>query len=201
MPHLLDLDAFSRELHSPANAPESQWRPLIVRLQPGERLRLTALCEQHHLRMIDTIDRQMADLAQVRLPAVGAGAERRHFIEAALSASGGSASFGNWVWLPWESRIAHLLGEDDYFDVITNRNQNKITRAEQLRLRTKRIGVVGLSVGGEAAVTVAQEHLCSEPRERSDKLSQPPSHSDNACMNWSGVTNDSRGGCGCSARP
>ncbi len=37
---------------------------------------------------------------------------------------------------------------------------DKITRTEQAALRTKRVGVIGLSVGGEAAVTVAQEHLC-----------------------------------------
>jgi molybdopterin/thiamine biosynthesis adenylyltransferase len=46
--------------------------------------------------------------------------------------------------------------------VITSRNRDKITAEEQARLRTKRVGVLGLSVGGEAAVTVAQEHLCGE---------------------------------------
>lgn len=56
----------------------------------------------------------------------------------------------------------HLLDRDEYFEVITNRNQNKITREEQQHLRTKRIVVMGLSVGGEVAVTVAQEHLCGE---------------------------------------
>jgi tRNA A37 threonylcarbamoyladenosine dehydratase len=56
--------------------------------------------------------------------------------------------------------IVHVLPPDEYFDVITNRNQDKVTRSEQVALRAKRVGVVGLSVGGEAAVTVAQEHLC-----------------------------------------
>jgi hypothetical protein len=49
---------------------------------------------------------------------------------------------------------------DDYFAVVTDRDRDKITRVEQDVLRTKRIGVLGLSVGGEAAVTLTQEHLC-----------------------------------------
>jgi hypothetical protein len=44
--------------------------------------------------------------------------------------------------------------------VITDRNRDKLTREEQRFLRTRRVGVIGLSVGGEAAVTLAQEHLC-----------------------------------------
>jgi hypothetical protein len=69
-------------------------------------------------------------------------------------------AIGNWMYVPWEGRVVHLLDADAYFEVITNRNRDKITREEQLLLRSKRIGVIGLSVGGEAAVTVAQEHLC-----------------------------------------
>jgi len=64
----------------------------------------------------------------------------------------------------WEGKLVHLLDRDDYFDVITNRNQDKLTREEQLRLRTKRVGAMGLPVGGEAAMVVAQEHLCGEIR-------------------------------------
>lgn len=56
--------------------------------------------------------------------------------------------------------IVRVLPRDEYFAVITNRNQDKLTHREQGILRGKRVGVVGLSVGGEAAVTVAQEHLC-----------------------------------------
>ncbi|MFC7584785.1 ThiF family adenylyltransferase [Nonomuraea antimicrobica] len=49
---------------------------------------------------------------------------------------------------------------DEYLQVVTDRNRDKITRAEQRLLRTKRVGVLGLSVGAEAAVVIAQEHLC-----------------------------------------
>ncbi|HJQ25179.1 MAG TPA: ThiF family adenylyltransferase [Blastocatellia bacterium] len=162
MTKLLDLDSFTRAIDSPAVAHESAWRAQFVRLRAGELARLTEICRQYHLRMLDTIERQLADLALVRWPAMDQADARRRFIADRRRAHGGGEAYGNWVWLPWEAKLVHLLDEDDYFEVITNRNQDKITREEQLRLRTKRVGVVGLSVGGEAAVTVAQEHLCGE---------------------------------------
>jgi hypothetical protein len=114
------------------------------------------------LAVLDTIEGQLAELAAVRFPATHEVAAREAFIADSVAACGGAASFGTWVYLPWEAKVVHLLDRDEYFEVITSRNQNKITREEQQRLRTKRIGVMGLSVGGEAAVTVAQEHLCGE---------------------------------------
>ncbi len=120
------------------------------------------MSQAHHIWLIDGIERQLLDLAAVRFPAHAAAAVRRRFIAAVERAAGGRAAVGNWVYLPWERKIAHLLDRDAYFEVITNRNGDKITAEEQRLLRTKRVGVLGLSVGGEAAVTVAQEHLCGE---------------------------------------
>jgi tRNA threonylcarbamoyladenosine dehydratase len=137
------------------------WRPWIVRLKPGEYDELAAFCAAQRIAVVDPMDRQLEDLAAVRLPGGGAD-ERRRLIEDLLDAAGDRGAFGNWVFLPWEARIVHLLAADDYFDVITDRNRDKITREEQRRLRHMRVGVIGLSVGGEAAVTVAQEHLCGE---------------------------------------
>lgn len=68
------------------------------------------------------------------------------------------------VLLPWDSRVVHVLPEADYFRVVTNRNHDKITPAEQRALRSKRVGIMGLSVGAEAAVAIAQEHLCGQIR-------------------------------------
>jgi len=155
----LDLEALADALTSSSAEPEISWRPVFVRLKPSEFADLTALCKQHHVTLIDTIDRQVDDLALVREPSKRNSADFNYIIEG-IPAHGERTSYGNWVYLPWESKIVHLLARDDYFDVITNRNQDKITREEQQELRTRRIGVIGLSVGGEAAVTIAQEHLC-----------------------------------------
>jgi molybdopterin/thiamine biosynthesis adenylyltransferase len=58
----------------------------------------------------------------------------------------------------------HLLDEEEFIELRTNRNRNKITKEEQQILRTKKIGVVGLSVGQSIALTMVMERICGEIR-------------------------------------
>lgn len=74
------------------------------------------------------------------------------------------AKYGVWVYYPWASRLLHLLDEDEFIEVRTNRNQYKITRAERDALGTKKIGIVGLSVGQSIAMTLAMERSFGELR-------------------------------------
>jgi tRNA threonylcarbamoyladenosine dehydratase len=158
---MLSLDEFASELEHPSTPPAESMHARVVRLASGEFDRFASLCRQSGLVLLDTIDRQLEDLAAVRLPSSNR-AERQRYIEELLTADGEREIHGNWIYLPWEGRVVHLLAAEAYFEVITDRNRDKITSDEQRLLRTRRIGVVGLSVGGEAAVTVAQEHLCGE---------------------------------------
>jgi hypothetical protein len=132
---------------------------MIIRLPPSEVQYLETVCRTHGIALLDTIDCQLAELSRVRYPARKLG-RREEGAEWKPAAHGEATYWGNWVFFPWESKVVHLLDREDYFDVVTSRNRDKITRREQQHLRAKRIGVVGLSVGGEIAVTVAQEHLC-----------------------------------------
>ncbi len=79
---------------------------------------------------------------------------------------GGKAidEYGVWVYYPWSRRLVHLLDEDEFVEVRTNRNRYKITKAEQDKLLTKKIGIVGLSVGQSIALTMAIERTCGELR-------------------------------------
>lgn len=158
---MITLEEFAKELASPSIPQNESWRPRIVKLSPGEREALEELCRQHHLRLVDEIQRQLHDFAGLRRPGEPADARQRQIDEIV---DGDTNAYGNWIHLPWEAKIVHLLDAASYFEVITNRNHDKITREEQATLRTKRVGVTGLSVGGEAAVTVAQEHLCGHLR-------------------------------------
>jgi hypothetical protein len=159
---ILALDDFAALLASPPEAPEASRRAHFVGPSPGEEARFAAMCAAHGLVALDPLERQLADLAAVRFPAAADGERRRRFIAEQLEAAGGAASYGAWAYFAWARTLVHLLPEDAYFEVITNRNRDKITLEEQRRLRGKRVGVIGLSVGAEAAVAVAQEHLCGE---------------------------------------
>jgi hypothetical protein len=73
-------------------------------------------------------------------------------------------AYGVWVYYPWSRNLVHLLDEDEFVEVRTNRNQYKITRQEQAALKQKKIGIVGLSVGQSIALTIAMERICGEIR-------------------------------------
>jgi hypothetical protein len=64
---------------------------------------------------------------------------------------------GTWLLYPWSGRLVHVLSRDDFRRVRADRNRDKITREEQDRLRRATIGIVGLSVGHAAALTLATE--------------------------------------------
>jgi molybdopterin/thiamine biosynthesis adenylyltransferase/nitroreductase len=73
-------------------------------------------------------------------------------------------TYGVWVYYPWSRRLVHLLDEDEFIEVRTNRNQYKITRQERDLLATKKIGIIGLSVGQSIALTLSMERGFGELR-------------------------------------
>lgn len=66
---------------------------------------------------------------------------------------------GFWVYYPWLERAVRILDEDKFKFIRTSRNRLKITSEEQEVLASKTIGVVGLSVGNSAALTLAMERV------------------------------------------
>lgn len=152
---------FKAEMQNPAIPPSKSYQPIIFAVANSEEEAFYELCKNRNVQLIDTIRKQLLDLARVKLPSAGQK-EWENFVTNMLEGHQSQTTYGNWVYLPWQDKVVHLLPEDDYFQVITNRNQMKITKEEQKHLRTKTIGVVGLSVGAEAAITIAQEHLCGE---------------------------------------
>ncbi|WP_239115847.1 ThiF family adenylyltransferase [Planotetraspora kaengkrachanensis] len=108
-------------------------------------------------RVHDTIDGQLRQLVRSREPAMAADdplVDRR--VEEVLEGRDPFA-YGTWVWFPWSARLVHLLPRPEFHELRTDRNRYKITSREQEVLAGKRVGVVGLSVGNAAAVTMAQE--------------------------------------------
>ncbi len=59
--------------------------------------------------------------------------------------------------VPWSGRLVHVLPEEEFRLVRTDRNRGRITREQQRGLLRRRVGVIGLSVGSSAALTCAME--------------------------------------------
>lgn len=151
----------ARELEAILRSPprELSWEPLFVSCAMDEQVALLKICERAGVATIDHLAGQLQDLARVRHPGSSGSPDRERFV-LERSAGGTRPYVGSWVYFHWLRRMIRVLDREDYFEVITSRNQDKITRQEQVRLRETTVGVVGLSVGGEIAVTIAQEHLC-----------------------------------------
>ncbi|MEV6217322.1 ThiF family adenylyltransferase [Nocardia sp. NPDC051833] len=107
--------------------------------------------------MHDTIDDQLDELIRCEDPAVTHSPASLAVSRQRICDGMPSWRWGTWVFYPWHGRLVHVLPRDEFQRVRTDRNRNKIDRAQQRELRQRRIGVVGLSVGNSAAVTLAME--------------------------------------------
>lgn len=116
------------------------------------------------MQVCDRIREQIAGLVQSRRPAVRLSrAEREEAVDAHL-AGVPEDRYGAWVWYPWSRRLVHLLDRDEFVELRTDRNRDKITREERDRLGAARVGVVGLSAGHAIALALALERCCGELR-------------------------------------
>ena len=125
------------------------WRPLILDLSARDhREVLRVLREDPSLQVIDRLAEQRQQLSEVQDPP-GSGLADESY---------------RWVYYPWRRAVVRLLPPPAFNALRLDRNRNKLTRAEQARLRTLRIGVVGLSAGHTIAHVLAMEGLAGELR-------------------------------------
>ncbi len=112
----------------------------------------------------DQLISQLRDLVKLENPSsVLTDLEYSDLINAKLD--GRSADeFGVWVYYPWKNAVVHLLDEIDFVKVRTIRNVYKIAPEQIDILSKKKIGVVGLSVGQAAVMSLVMERLCGEIR-------------------------------------
>jgi molybdopterin/thiamine biosynthesis adenylyltransferase len=114
----------------------------------------------------DTIDTQILELLACRNPSLGkANILSSGMVDAYLREKNKTLeTYGVWVYYPWKNQLVHILDEEEFIEVRTNRNKLKITQEEQETLRTKKIGIIGLSVGRAVATTIALERIAGEIR-------------------------------------
>lgn len=142
------------------------YTPLFFRLaNRQDKKKLLDLTEKvPHLEVMDTYLSQLEEWVKAMHPGRRWTAEElRAEVERQIGEAD-VAELGVWVYYPWKQLLVHLLDEEAFIFVRTNRNRNKITAEEQLRLREQKIGVIGLSVGHSIAMTLAMERNAGELR-------------------------------------
>lgn len=138
------------------------YKPVIFRLSDINDAKDFELLKSNvqELKIFDNIYAQIVDLAKCRNPSIIVTSD---FIEKFIDDFVGNATIekvGVWVYYPWTNFLVHILDELDFIEVRTNRNQLKITKNEQQHLASKKVGIIGLSVGNSIALTMAQERIC-----------------------------------------
>ncbi len=144
------IRAESEQLRAgPPAGTEVGWRPVVLDARRrSDRQILANLRADPAVDVVEVAARQRRELRQI-LPAPGPellDEPTRH------------------VYYPWRRVVVHMLGPRAFPVVRLDRNRNRITGAEQDRLRARRVGVVGLSAGHAVATTLALGGLCGELR-------------------------------------
>lgn len=114
------------------------------------------------INLYDTIQDQLFELIRTRNPDKKFLASQKEEMIRQYFGKLDLISYGVWVFYPWSRNLVHLLPEDEFIELRTNRNQYKISPKEQQTLCTKRVGIIGLSVGQSVAVTMAMERSAGE---------------------------------------
>lgn len=162
MKEIKQLNSYLLEVKERTDKMNLTYRPLFFRLNiPDDAEALNQLKESDLIDSVnDDIILQIRELIKIRNPSIQLTEDdydariKAHISDIELS------EYGLWVYYPWKKAIVHCLDEQEYIEVRTNRNKNKITVEEQNILSKKTIAVIGLSVGNSIAVTLAMERTC-----------------------------------------
>lgn len=142
------------------------FKPQLYRLtEDSQRSAFESLLDKTPgMTVIDTIESQLRELIKSLHPSEKIRKEDYPQLIEKHLAGRDMHLYGVWVYYPWNRTVVHLLDEEEFVEVRTNRNRYKITREEQAVLGKKKIGIIGLSVGQSIALTLAMERTCGELR-------------------------------------
>ncbi|WP_255373568.1 ThiF family adenylyltransferase [Chitinophaga sp. CF118] len=145
---------------------QDNYTPVFYRLgnQKEYDALLTLLTSQPNIRVYDQIHSQLSELMKIRNPTKRLTAAESEQLLTEFVGTASLLTVGVWVYYPWTNRVVHILDEKEFIELRTSRNKQKITDEEAEILRTKKIGVIGLSVGQSIALTLAMERICGELR-------------------------------------
>ena len=117
-----------------------------------------------YIRVFDTIDEQLTELVKSFFPKKTPTPDEIELLVDKHLDGTPKTEYGVWVYYPWNETLVHILDEDEFVAMRTNRNRYKITAEEQSTLMKKKVGVIGLSVGQSVSLTLCIERGCGELR-------------------------------------
>jgi molybdopterin/thiamine biosynthesis adenylyltransferase len=142
------------------------YTPVFYRLgdKTDHKALLSLLASKPHIQVFDEISSQLHELMKIRNPTKRLTTEESEQQVNKFVNGVDISHIGVWVYYPWINRVVHILDEKEFVELRTSRNKHKITDEEAAILGTKRIGIIGLSVGQSIALTLAMERVCGELR-------------------------------------
>lgn len=141
------------------------WEPHI--LHPNdekEQALIQALLQDPSILVGDEIDSQVGEMLRAKFPKKKLKGESLQKEVASFFQDKDRFHYGVWVYYPWSRRLIHLLDREDFIFTRLSPNNPKITPEEQAVLQSKKIGVVGLSVGQSISLVSSMERICGELR-------------------------------------
>lgn len=147
------------------NRTYDNYRPLILSpASPHDSRIITKIKGKGSTMVMDTIENQVAELFKISNPSQVFSSKALQECVENFFKKRDKSTFGVWVYYPWRNTLVRILEEKDFIRLRTSRNKYKITQEEQDILKTKKIGVIGLSVGQSVALSLAMERTCGELR-------------------------------------
>lgn len=138
------------------------YRPVFYRLSnPNDEKAFQELIDSNsNINCYDTIYSQLIELIRLSYPSKHLDKQSIDSLITNHVKIQDLNKYGAWVYYPWSNSLIHILDEEEFIKVRTNRNICKITIEEIEILKHKKIGIIGLSVGQSIALTLAMERTC-----------------------------------------
>jgi molybdopterin/thiamine biosynthesis adenylyltransferase len=151
----------NREKHQ-----ELGYTPAFYRLGDAAQKQalITLLEQQEEIHVYDELDIQLRELVKIQHPTKRLTPEEITALVADKLGNTPAEAYGVWVYFPWARRVVHIVDEAEFIELRTARNMQKITKEERDLLSTKKLAIIGLSVGQSIALTLVMERLCGELR-------------------------------------
>lgn len=138
---------------------QKDWQPIFIKKEEIE------LFKKNNPNIVkrDAFTRQIKELFFIdNLQFVGKDKEESYQTKEFKEYAETKAFDHVYVYYPWNFHLIKTVQENDYFKLKTNRNQDLITKEEQLKLRDFKVAVLGMSVGSNIAFVLTQAGISKE---------------------------------------